>query len=126
MDPSRLPALGGDLRVALPWSGMGKFLCIGLNYSGPRRRDRRADPEEPILFMKPTDLCRRPERHRRAAAGVEEERLGGSSWASSSAELRAMSTRARRSHMLPATASSTTCRARYQDERGGTWGQGKG
>ena len=33
IDASKLPAIAQPGRIAPPWSGMGKFICIGLNYS---------------------------------------------------------------------------------------------
>ena len=32
VDPTTLPLVAQPGRIAPPWSGCGKFLCIGLNY----------------------------------------------------------------------------------------------
>lgn len=67
--PGRLPALGaspdahaapdagveGGLRTGPPLSGIGKVVCIGLNYHDHARETGGAIPEEPILFMKAPD-----------------------------------------------------------------------
>jgi len=45
----------GELQV--PWSGMGKFLCIGLNYADHAAESGLPIPKEPILFMKPTSAA---------------------------------------------------------------------
>ena len=53
VDSSTLPVVPqGEL--AVPWSGMGKFLCIGLNYADHAAESNLPIPKEPIVFMKPT------------------------------------------------------------------------
>src|SRR5678809_1577109 len=54
LDPKKLPAVANPGRIAPPWSGMGKFICIGLNYSDHAAETGAAIPKEPIIFMKPT------------------------------------------------------------------------
>ncbi|MFE6687966.1 fumarylacetoacetate hydrolase family protein [Streptomyces sp. NPDC057743] len=51
-----LPALDADgLRIGPPVAGIGKIVCIGLNYHDHARETGAATPEEPILFMKAPD-----------------------------------------------------------------------
>jgi len=51
-----LPALEtAGLRTAPPVAGIGKVVCIGLNYHDHARETGGAIPEEPILFMKAPD-----------------------------------------------------------------------
>jgi hypothetical protein len=33
LDLAHLPLLPPDTRLGVPWAGMGKFLCVGLNYA---------------------------------------------------------------------------------------------
>ncbi len=54
LDASRLPAVANPGRIAPPWSGMGKFICIGLNYSDHAAETGSPIPKEPIIFSKPT------------------------------------------------------------------------
>jgi 2,4-diketo-3-deoxy-L-fuconate hydrolase len=54
LDASKLPAVASPGRIAPPWSGMGKFICIGLNYSDHAAETGSPIPKEPIIFMKPT------------------------------------------------------------------------
>jgi 2,4-diketo-3-deoxy-L-fuconate hydrolase len=54
LDTSKLPALASPGRIAPPWQGMGKFICIGLNYSDHAAETGSPIPKEPIIFMKPT------------------------------------------------------------------------
>jgi 2-keto-4-pentenoate hydratase/2-oxohepta-3-ene-1,7-dioic acid hydratase in catechol pathway len=54
LDAAKLPAVAHPGRIAPPWSGMGKFICIGLNYSDHAAETGSPIPKEPIIFMKPT------------------------------------------------------------------------
>ncbi len=54
IDPTSLPLVAQPGRIAPPWSGMGKFICVGLNYSDHAAETGNPIPKEPILFMKPT------------------------------------------------------------------------
>ena len=55
IDPGTLPAVAAG-RIAPPWSGMGKFICIGLNYSDHAAETGAPIPKEPIIFMKPNNV----------------------------------------------------------------------
>ncbi|MGR3467448.1 MAG: fumarylacetoacetate hydrolase family protein [Shimia sp.] len=52
IDPSSLPAVDGAPRLGPCVGGIGKFMCIGLNYSDHAAETGAAIPEHPILFMK--------------------------------------------------------------------------
>ena len=52
IDPSTLPAVEGNPRLGACVGNIGKFLCIGLNYSDHAAETGAAIPEHPILFMK--------------------------------------------------------------------------
>ena len=53
-DVAALPAVDTGVRLAEPVGGVGKFICVGLNYSDHARESGMTPPEEPILFMKAT------------------------------------------------------------------------
>ena len=55
LDALKLPAVANPGRTAPPWSGMGKFICIGLNYSDHAAETNSPIPKEPIIFMKPNN-----------------------------------------------------------------------
>jgi 2-keto-4-pentenoate hydratase/2-oxohepta-3-ene-1,7-dioic acid hydratase in catechol pathway len=58
LDPSRLPRVDRDVRLGPCVGGVGKFICIGLNYSDHAAESGMAVPAEPILFMKATSaIC---------------------------------------------------------------------
>lgn len=52
LDPSALPAVDGKVRLGPCVGGIGKFMCIGLNYSDHAAETGADNPEHPILFMK--------------------------------------------------------------------------
>ena len=54
LDTAYLPLVGEPGRIAPPWSGMGKFVCVGLNYADHAAEAGLAVPKEPVLFMKAT------------------------------------------------------------------------
>ena len=52
LDPASLPKVAGNPRLGPCVAGIGKFCCIGLNYSDHAAETGAAIPEHPILFMK--------------------------------------------------------------------------
>ena len=54
IDLSSLPIISGDTRLGACVGNVGKFLCIGLNYSDHAAESGMAVPSEPILFSKAT------------------------------------------------------------------------
>lgn len=58
VDLSRLPIVSGSPRIGPCVASVGKFLCIGLNYSDHAAESGMAVPTEPVLFMKATSaIC---------------------------------------------------------------------
>jgi len=56
--PEGLPVVEGDPRLGVPVTGIGKIICIGLNYSDHAEEAGMQPPPEPIVFMKATSaLC---------------------------------------------------------------------
>lgn len=54
IDPASLPAVAGSPRIGPCVGRVGKFLCIGLNYSDHAAESGLPVPAEPVLFMKAT------------------------------------------------------------------------
>ena len=48
----RLPIVRGRPRLGCPLAGIGKMVCIGLNYTDHTREVGRPAPDEPTLFIK--------------------------------------------------------------------------
>jgi 2-keto-4-pentenoate hydratase/2-oxohepta-3-ene-1,7-dioic acid hydratase in catechol pathway len=57
-DTSILPIVGGKPRIGPCVGGVGKFVCIGLNYSDHAKEAGMPLPVEPVIFMKATSsIC---------------------------------------------------------------------
>ena len=54
INPEDLPAVTGSHRVGPCVASVGKFICIGLNYSDHAAESGMAVPQEPVIFMKAT------------------------------------------------------------------------
>src|SRR5277367_5470067 len=58
IDPDPLPVVTQIPRFGVPFTGMSKFICIGLNYSDHAAEAGLAVPSEPIIFLKANSaLC---------------------------------------------------------------------
>jgi ureidoglycolate lyase len=58
VDPSTLPAVGGQPRIGPCVGRVGKFVCIGLNYADHAAESGLAVPTEPVVFNKWTSaIC---------------------------------------------------------------------
>jgi 2-keto-4-pentenoate hydratase/2-oxohepta-3-ene-1,7-dioic acid hydratase in catechol pathway len=53
-DPKTLPVVGQGERIGPCLKGVGKFICIGLNYIDHARETGNQAPAEPVVFMKAT------------------------------------------------------------------------
>ena len=60
VDPDALPRVEGAPRLGVPVAGVGKVMCIGLNYSDHAAEAGMAPPPEPILFLKATSALAGP------------------------------------------------------------------
>ncbi|MEW2547183.1 fumarylacetoacetate hydrolase family protein [Streptomyces sp. NPDC047002] len=56
-----LPVLEGGQRTGAPLTGIGKIVCIGLNYHDHARETNAQAPSEPIIFFKAADTVVGPE-----------------------------------------------------------------
>ncbi|WP_169570241.1 fumarylacetoacetate hydrolase family protein [Sneathiella limimaris] len=54
VDVAALPEVSGDPRIGPCVGSVGKFICIGLNYSDHAAETGNPIPNEPIVFMKAT------------------------------------------------------------------------
>jgi 2,4-diketo-3-deoxy-L-fuconate hydrolase len=125
IDPSSLPEVT-PARIAPPWRGMGKFVCVGLNYADHAAESGVPVPAEPVLFTK----------HTSAVIGCNDAVVlpQGSVKTDWEVELGVViGTRARYvseadalSHVAGYCVVNDVSEREYQLERGGTWDKGKG
>jgi 2-keto-4-pentenoate hydratase/2-oxohepta-3-ene-1,7-dioic acid hydratase in catechol pathway len=60
IDPLSLPIVEGEPRIGACVAGVGKFICIGLNYADHAAESGAAVPSEPVVFMKATSAIMGP------------------------------------------------------------------
>ncbi|PYM83475.1 MAG: hypothetical protein DME09_10835 [Candidatus Rokuibacteriota bacterium] len=58
--PARLPAVRSRPRLGCPLSGVGKIVCIGLNYTDHAHEVGLPLPAEPLVFLKATSAITGP------------------------------------------------------------------
>jgi len=61
LDPSSLRLVEGEPRMGACVAGVGKFICIGLNYSDHAAESGMTVPVEPVVFMKATSAIMGPD-----------------------------------------------------------------
>jgi 2-keto-4-pentenoate hydratase/2-oxohepta-3-ene-1,7-dioic acid hydratase in catechol pathway len=61
IDPQSLPLVAGNPRIGPCVAGVGKFICIGLNYADHAAESGMAVPPEPVIFMKATSAIVGPD-----------------------------------------------------------------
>ena len=126
LDVTRLPAVATPGRIAPPWSGMGKFICIGLNYSDHAAETGSPIPKEPIIFMKPTSAlvgCNDAVVVPRGSVKTDwEVELGVVIGTTARYVEKADALK----HVAGYCVVNDDSEREYQLERGGTWDKGKG
>ena len=126
LDAAKLPVVAKPGRIAPPWSGMGKFICIGLNYSDHAAETGSPIPKEPIIFMKPisclvgcNDAVVLPKGSVKTDWEVELGIVIGSA-------ARYVEQADALKHVAGYCVVNDVSEREYQIERGGTWDKGKG
>ena len=113
-------------RLGVPWSGMGKFIAIGLNYADHAAESNMPIPKEPIVFMKTVtsavgcnDAVVLPQGSVKSDWEVELGIVIGS-------RARYVSEADALKHVAGYCVVNDVSEREYQLERGGTWDKGKG
>jgi 2-keto-4-pentenoate hydratase/2-oxohepta-3-ene-1,7-dioic acid hydratase in catechol pathway len=126
LDTARLPLVAQPGRIAPPWRGMGKFICVGLNYADHAAESGVPVPAEPVLFMKTTsaligcnDAVVLPQGSQKSDWEVELGVVIGS-------RARYVSEADALAHVAGYCVVNDLSEREYQLERGGTWDKGKG
>ncbi|MNQ33750.1 Ureidoglycolate lyase [compost metagenome] len=126
LDPSKLPLVAQPGRTAPPWSGMGKFICIGLNYADHAAESGLPVPAEPVVFMKTTSAvvgCNDPVVLPQDSVKTDwEVELG----VVIGEKARYVSEADAMKHVAGYCVVNDVSEREYQIERGGTWDKGKG
>ena len=125
-DIASLPLVEKGVRIAEPVARVGKFICIGLNYSGHAKESGMPEPAEPIIFMKATSAIIGPNDDvylpPTAKKGDWEVELG----VVIGKEARYVTKENALDHVAGACVVNDLSEREYQLERLGTWDKGKG
>lgn len=126
LDLQALPIVAAPGRVAPPWTGMGKFLCVGLNYADHAAESGVPVPAEPVLFHKSlscvvgcNDAVALPQGSLKSDWEVELGVVIGT-------RARYVSEQEALRHVAGYCVVNDLSEREYQLERGGTWDKGKG
>lgn len=126
IDAARLPAVVPGTRLGCPVGGVGKIVCVGLNYADHAAEAGLPAPAEPVLFMKatsalsgPTDAVRIPPGALKTDWEVELGIVIGTRM-QQVAEADALA------HVAGYVLANDVSERSYQMERGGQWDKGKG
>jgi 2-keto-4-pentenoate hydratase/2-oxohepta-3-ene-1,7-dioic acid hydratase in catechol pathway len=126
INPTTLPVVENPGRTAPPWSGMGKFLCVGLNYADHAAESGLPVPAEPVLFTKTLSClvgCNDPVvLPKDSVKGDWEVELG----VVIGTKARYVSEADALKHVAGYCVVNDVSEREYQIERGGTWDKGKG
>ncbi len=121
LDPASLPLVEDGVRLAEPVARVGKFLCIGLNYSDHAAEAGMPIPAEPIIFAKatsaiigPNDDVYLPPKSQKSDWEVELGVVIGKL-------ARYVSKEAARDHVAGLCLVNDLSEREYQLECGGTW-----
>ncbi|MDX7081573.1 fumarylacetoacetate hydrolase family protein [Serratia marcescens] len=126
LDSTTLPLVEGQPRLGACVGGIGKFICIGLNYADHAAETGAAIPEEPVVFNKWTSAVIGPHDRVEIPRGSQktdwEVELGvvigqGGRYISEADAMR---------HVAGYCVINDVSEREYQIERGGTWDKGKG
>lgn len=126
LDSAALPLVEGQPRLGACVGGIGKFICIGLNYADHAAETGAAIPEEPVVFNKWTSAVVGPNDRVEIPRGSQktdwEVELGvviglGGRYISEADAMR---------HVAGYCVINDVSEREYQIERGGTWDKGKG
>ena len=125
LDHNALPVVPQGT-LAVPWSGMGKFIAIGLNYADHAAETNSPIPKEPIVFMKTVNSavgCNHavvlPQGSVKSDWEVELGIVIGS-------RARYVSKEAALTHVAGYCIVNDLSEREYQLERGSQWDKGKG
>ena len=126
VSPTSLPIVAEDERIGPPLRGVGKIVCVGLNYVDHARETGQALPTEPILFLKATSSIVGPRDDIVLPPGAQkcdwEVELG----VVIGREARYVARDSAMEYVAGFCVINDVSERSYQLERGGQWDKGKG
>lgn len=121
-----LPIVDSTERIGAPLAGVGKIICVGLNYSDHARETGQAIPSEPILFLKATSSIVGPNDDVVLPPGAEKGDWEVELGIVIAREARHVPLANALDYVAGACVVNDVSERSYQLERGGQWDKGKG
>jgi 2-keto-4-pentenoate hydratase/2-oxohepta-3-ene-1,7-dioic acid hydratase in catechol pathway len=126
LDASRLPEVAAGPRIGAPVTGVGKFLCIGLNFSDHAAESGMPVPTEPVIFMKSTTCIQGPDDDVMLPKGSVKTDWEVELGVVIGKTARYVDEAAALDHVAGYLVVNDVSEREFQLERGGTWDKGKG
>ncbi len=125
LDPDSLPLVEQDVRVGPCVGGVGKFICVGLNYADHAAETGAEIPPEPILFMKATSAISGPNDPVIIPRGSEKTDWEVELGVVIGAQARYVDKAEAMEHVAGYCLIHDVSERAFQTERGGQWTKGK-
>ncbi|HXD05698.1 MAG TPA: fumarylacetoacetate hydrolase family protein [Burkholderiaceae bacterium] len=126
LDPTRLPKVSDEVRLGVPFTGISKFVAIGLNYRDHAAEAGMPVPAEPIVFMKATTCIAGPDDGIALPADSQKTDWEVELGVVIGRTARSVDEAAALSHVAGYCVVNDVSERAWQIERGGTWDKGKG
>jgi 2,4-didehydro-3-deoxy-L-rhamnonate hydrolase len=126
LDVERLPRVAGEPRLGTPWGGIGKIICVGLNYADHAKESGLPVPTEPVLFTKATSAINGPFDDVMLPRGSEKTDWEVELGIVIGKRARYVEQARALEHVAGYCVVNDVSERAFQLERGGTWDKGKG
>ncbi|GLK83606.1 fumarylacetoacetate hydrolase family protein [Ancylobacter defluvii] len=126
LDLAALPAVEGTPRIGACVGQVGKFICVGLNYTDHAAESGMAIPDEPVLFMKTTSCIVGPNDDVEIPRGSEKTDWEVELGIVIGKTAKYVSKEDAYDHVAGYCVINDVSERHFQLERGGQWDKGKG
>ncbi|MDQ0301109.1 fumarylacetoacetate hydrolase family protein [Ancylobacter polymorphus] len=126
LDVSTLPVVEGTPRIGACVGQVGKFICVGLNYTDHAAESGMAIPDEPVLFMKATSCIVGPNDDVEIPRGSEKTDWEVELGIVIGKAAKYVSKEDAYDHVAGYCVINDVSERHFQLERGGQWDKGKG
>ncbi|NSX53517.1 fumarylacetoacetate hydrolase family protein [Parasulfitobacter algicola] len=125
INPADFPVINGTPRYGVPFRGINKIICIGLNYHDHAAETGKDVPSEPIVFMKATSALNGPYDPIRIPRGSQKSDWEVELGVVIGKDTKYVSEENALDHVFGYTLINDVSERHFQAERGGQWTKGK-
>jgi 2-keto-4-pentenoate hydratase/2-oxohepta-3-ene-1,7-dioic acid hydratase in catechol pathway len=126
LEVERLPKVNGEPRLGTPWGGIGKIICVGLNYADHAKESGLPVPTEPVIFTKAISAINGPFDDVMLPRGSEKTDWEVELGIVIGKRARYVEQAQAQDHVAGYCIVNDVSERSFQLERGGTWDKGKG